>query len=207
MSGRSLIVLGTGGHAAVVVDLALAAGYSVTGCLGPEQPVLADDRCSYLGGDELLHDMNRDEVSVTIGIGSVGAASLRRKLFENAKELGFQLMPLTHPRAVVADGAMVGEGSQVMAGAIVQAHAKLGRNVIVNTGAVVEHHVEIGDHAHIAPAAVLCGGAKVGSGSHIGANATVLQGVTIGEGCVVAAGACVIRDVAHGNRVKGIPAK
>ncbi len=157
-------MLGTGGHASVVVDLARAAGIPVKGCVGPEKPAFDGEFCAYLGQDSVLDSFDRDKVDVTVGVGSVGDATLRRKLFEMVSRKGFHLPALTHPRAFVAEQRGVGEGSQVMAGAVVQSHARIGRNVIVNTGAIIEHHVIVGDHAHVAPGAVVCGGARIGAG-------------------------------------------
>lgn len=206
MSGRPLVVLGTGGHASVVVDLARAAGIPVKGCVGPEKPAFDGEFCAYLGQDSVLDSFDRDKLDVTVGVGSVGDATLRRKLFEMVSRKGFHLPALTHPEAFVAKSAVVGEGSQVMAGAVVQSHARMGRNVIVNSGAIIEHHVIVEDHAHVAPGAVVCGGAMIGEGGHIGANATVLQGLQVGANCVVAAGSVVVRDVVAGLTVKGVPA-
>ena len=36
-----------------------------------------------------------------------------------------------------------------MHGAIINAYAQIGKNVIINTGAVIEHDVKIGDNCHI----------------------------------------------------------
>lgn len=206
MTGRVLIVLGTGGHAAVAIDLARSAGVSVKGCVGPDRPDFGADFCPHLGGDEVLAALDRNAIDLTIGVGSVGDARLRRELFERAKGLGFSFAPLAHPRAVVACSARLGEGVQVMAGALVQSFASIGRNAIINTGAIVEHHVKVGDHAHVAPGAVVCGGATIGEEAHIGANSTVLQGITVGAKCVIGAGAVVVRDAEAGSRVKGVPA-
>lgn len=207
MTGRSLIVLGTGGHASVVIDLAREAGWTVTGCIGPQPPSFPRFHCAHLGGDDVLDELDPRTVAVTVGIGAIGDATLRREIFEHAVAKGFALPPISHPKATVAGSATLGAGTQVMAGAVVQPFARLGSNVIVNTSAVVEHHCEVGAHAHVAPGAVLCGGVGVGSGCHIGARATVLQGLHVGPGAVVGAGAVVVRNVPAGCTVKGCPAQ
>lgn len=204
--GRELIVLGTGGHASVVIDLARSAGMIVRGCIGPDNPIFDARFCPHLGDDHILDTLDHATYDFAVGVGSTGDATLRRRLFETARARGFAFPALAHSRAVIAVSAVVDEGAQVMAGALINPFACIGTNAIVNTGAVVEHHARIGDHVHVAPGAVVCGSVVVGKGAHIGAGATVLQNVRVGDEAVVAAGSVVIRDVPACVTVKGVPA-
>lgn len=202
-----LVVLGTGGHASVVIDAARAAGIDVLGCVGPNAPVFGDDFCPHLGSDQTLDDLDRRTVALTVGVGSTGDPTLRRHLHDLGLGAGFSFLPIAHPAAVVASTALIGDGAQLMAGAVVNPFAAIGANTIINSRAIVEHHVAVGAHAHVAPGAIVCGSASVGTGAHVGAGATVLQGVQVGEGAIVAAGSVVIRDVPPRATVKGVPAR
>ena len=143
------------------------------------------------------------------GLGSVRSAVARARLWDLMKRrpAGAKFINVIHPAASIDPSAILGEGVQILAGAIVAGRAHLGDDVIVNTRAVVEHDCFIGDHSHIAPGAVLCGDVTVGARTHVGAGATVVQGVTLGHDVTVGAGAVVIRDVAPGRTVVGCPAK
>jgi UDP-perosamine 4-acetyltransferase len=201
----SLIVLCAGGHARVVIEALLSRG---------TRPAAVTDRDSarvgtLLGGipitgpDEDILKMQIDQVELANGLGnraskSSSGLSARRELFQRFAALGYAFPVISHASAVIASDAVLSDGAQVMAGAIIQPAARLGRNVLVNTRAVVEHDCQVGDHAHIAPGAVLCGGAVVGEGAHVGAGAIVLGGISVGAGSVVAAGAVVARNVEAG---------
>jgi len=202
-----LIILGTGGHASVVADLAASAGWRILGCIGPEPLAFSEEFCPYLGLNEVLSRYAPSAVSLAIGVGSVGDAGLRRSLFEAQRQRGFSMPALIHPSANVALTAKIGAGTQIMAGVAVNPFAEIGVNVIVNTNATVEHHVRIGDHAHVAPGATLCGSVTIGATAHIGAGAVVLQGLSIGDGTVVGAGAVVTRDIPQAACVVGNPAR
>ncbi|HOV04241.1 MAG TPA: acetyltransferase [Hyphomicrobiales bacterium] len=202
-----VVVLGTSGHAAVVVELARAAGLDVVGCIGPDHADSDAAFAPYLGGDDWLDSEAAKGVALANGIGSVGVAGRRKPLFLELKARGFDFPALVHPRAVVAPTARIGAGALVMAGAIVQAFAEIGDNVIVNSGAIVEHHCRIGEHAHVAPGATLCGGVVLGAESFVGAGATVIQYRTIGARAMIAAGAVVVGDVDDGAELRGVPAK
>ncbi len=79
----------------------------------------------------------------------------RRELFGRFAALGYRFPVISHVSAAIAFDATLGDGAQVMAGAVIQPAARIGRNVLVNTRAVVEHDCVVGDHAHVAPGASL----------------------------------------------------
>ena len=202
MSGP-VIVIGGGGHAAVVVDALLLAGFEVAGLCDPrlEPGALGPSQVAVLGGDDALDGWSPETTLLANGLGSTRSTEGRRELFERLKNAGFRFATFIHPSAVVAKEVKLGEGAQVMAGAVVQPGTVLGRNTIVNTRASVDHHCVIGDHAHIAPGATLSGGVRIGEGSQIGTGASIVQGIRIGRDALVCAGAVVTCDVADGEKV------
>jgi sugar O-acyltransferase (sialic acid O-acetyltransferase NeuD family) len=139
-----------------------------------------------------------------VAIGSPSARAAWQSLLEDR---GFQLAVLVHPSAQWGRETVIGGGSVLMAGAIVNSGSRLGRGVIVNTAASIDHDCEIGDFVHVAPGARLAGGVQVGPRAHIGIGACVLQNLRIGADAVVGGGAAVVRSVAEAVTVVGVPAK
>lgn len=201
----SLVLLGGGGHAAVVAEALRTMGLSVAGVVANEPPRGGLAGLPYLGDDVALRSMTGRRVAN--GIGSVAPGGPRRAVFDMLHRAGFEMVTVIHAGAIVAAGVILEAGVQVMAGAVVQPGARLGLNALVNTGACVDHDCSIGAHVHIAPRAVLSGAVVVGPGSHVGTGAVIIQGIRIGAGCLVAAGAVVVRDVPDGATVMGVPAK
>lgn len=205
------VILGAGGHAAVVVDAILDAGqYIPVAALSADPASWGQDVIGVpvVGGDEKIGEIrDRGIRHFAVGVGSVADVAIRRRLYELGVAAGLEPVPVFHGRATVSRYAIVGKGCQVLAGSHVGPRASLGANVLVNTGALVEHDSAIGDHTHVASGAVVCGRVHVMAGVHIGAGAVIKQGVKIGEGAVVAAGAVVVADVAAGSTVAGVPAK
>jgi len=200
---RPLILLGAGGHAKVVLSLARAAGWAMLGVCDPElarQGVREWRGLRVLGGDQALADVDPADVGLLNGIGQVMGGGARQRLFDELAPRNFRFPVLVHPAASVDPTATLGDGVQVMAGAIVQADTRIGQNTIVNTRASVDHDCVIGSHAHIAPGATLCGAVHVEGGAFVGAGATVVQGLRIGSLAFVAAGAVLIRDLGERQR-------
>jgi UDP-perosamine 4-acetyltransferase len=108
---------------------------------------------------------------------------------------------------VIAADAALGDGCQILPGAIVGPEARLGREVIVNTKASVDHECVLDDGVEIAPGATLCGLVHAERYAWVCAGATVLPRVRIGEAAIVGAGAVVRHDVPAGAVVVGVPAR
>jgi len=206
----SLVVLCAGGHARVVIEALRSRGTPPSAVTDRDSARIGSSLggIPIIGSDEDVLAMKADSVELANGLGNRASRSSpglsgRRELFGRFTALGYAFPVITHLSAVIASDVIPEEGAQVMAGAIVQPGARIGRNVLINTRAVVEHDCQVGDHSHVAPGAVLCGGVSVGEGSHVGAGAIVLPGVSLGAGSVVAAGAVVAKDVAAGGFAGG----
>lgn len=203
-----IVILGAGGHARVLIDLADMLGLEIKGLTSRHHEVgtLIAGK-PVLGSDRVLLEQEVGEVELAIGFGTTEMSSVRKALFERMRDVGYQFVTLIHPSACVSGGAAIGEGSQIMAGTVLQTGVKVGENCIVNTRASLDHDVAVGDHCHIAPGVVCSGGVEVGHGSHLGVGSVVIEGINIGSSSMVAAGALVVEDLASGARVKGVPAR
>jgi len=207
----SIVVIGAGGHAAVVADALLSSGKRVLGYTDRDATRVPAILLGFpvLGTDAILSKYTKEDVRLANGLGDVrdDAGRLARQnmhsFFTNA---GWSFESVRHPTAIISPSARVSGSAQVMAGAIVQAGADIGDGCIINSGAIVEHDCRIGDWTHVAPGAVVCGGVSVGPESHIGAAAVVRQSVHLGQRTYIGAGAVVIRDYYDGGILVGNPA-
>ena len=209
MMNKPLIIVGASGHAAVVADTALQAGYSITGFTDKNitAGTVVLDGGLVLGRDDILNQYPPSKADLAMGIGFMPGSSLRMDLIKKYAELGYEFPSIIHPCSIISPHATIGVGVQIMAGAIIQTCSVIGNNSIINSGAIVEHHSEVGADCHIATGAKLCGEVKIGQMCFIGAGSTVIQTINIGDDSVIAAGSCVIKDLATNSKVAGVPAK
>lgn len=209
MSKPRAFVWGASGHAKIVVDAAAREGRSeLVGYvdeLRPERRGQALLGLPILGGSEQLEILRRDGVThVALGVGD---CEVRLRIAQRAEALGFQLLTVTHPAAVLALDVVLGAGTLVAAGAIVNPGSTLGRAVILNTACSVDHDCRVHDGAHLSPGVRLGGGVTIGAAAWVGIGSSVIQGVTIGAGAVVGAGSVVVRDVPESVVAFGVPAR
>lgn len=203
---RPLVLLGAGGHARVLAALASVAGYPVLGVCDPALAAAAVSRwegLDVLGDDSALDRLPPGRVTLMLGVGQLAASTLRELLFASWRARGYDFPTLVHPAAWVAPGVMLGDGVQVMAGAVIQPGCTIDENSIVNTRAGIDHDCRIGRDVHVAPGATLCGSVTVDAGAFIGAGATVIQGVYIGRRAVVGAGVTLVRNLTSSTTILG----
>jgi sugar O-acyltransferase (sialic acid O-acetyltransferase NeuD family) len=194
----------------VIEILHLMGGYDLVGLLDADPALWGSEVLGVpvLGGDALLSEIYRQGVRTAfIGVGTVKRSEPRRRLYEQARQAGFETAGAVHPRAIISPTAQIGDGPTIMAGAVINPDARVGNNVIINTGAIIEHDCMIGNHVHVATGARLAGSIKIGDGAHIGIGATIREGIRIGQGSMVGAGAVVVDDVPDFVLVVGVPAK
>lgn len=206
---KPVIVIGSGGHARVLIDCLRVIGRDIAFVTDVDPKVAGTEvlGAEVRGDDHLILDQDPTQIELVNGIGSVGRPALREKIFGIWTDKGYQFTSLIHPSAIVAPDVILKEGVQIMAGAIVQTGSVLHENSIINTGASIDHNGHIGAHCHLAPKVTLSGSVSIGKCSHIGTAACVIQEIKIGDHCVVGAGATVITDLPSHSIAVGTPAR
>jgi UDP-perosamine 4-acetyltransferase len=203
---ESVVVVGGGGHARVVMEVLLAAGWRVAGFTDPGGAGRSFGEIPCLGDDSALPSLAGQ---VRYAIAALGDNALRGRLAERAVELGFELANAIHPSAQISPSVTLGRGIAVMANAVLNAGTTVLDDSIINTAATVDHDCRIGRNVHIAPGCHLAGYVTVEDGALVGVGSIVGRGrpVLVGAAAVVGSGSVVIRDVPPFTTVAGNPAR
>ena len=122
---KRIIIIGASGHGKVVADIAALNGYENIVFLD------GDPTVSTCGGYPVVGlDTHAEEFEGDIFV-AIGNANNRKKLMERYSNRHFPT--LIHPSAVIANSVVIGEGSVIMAGAVINPCANIGQGCIVNT--------------------------------------------------------------------------
>ncbi|MDI1318518.1 acetyltransferase [Flavobacterium sp.] len=141
----------------------------------------------------------------TIGIGN---PVLRKQLFDKFSAIGGEYCATISPQATVGSYEVsIGQGSNVLSGAIFSNSVKIGLGCIVYYNSIITHDCIIGDFVEISPSVTILGRVKIDSYTQIGANATILPDVVIGKNVIVGAGSVVTKNLPDNCVAFGIPAK
>ena len=198
-NNKKLIILGAGGHGRVCAEAAELAGFR-------DIAFLDDKKVESLPVEGTLNDIDKftGDCCFFVAIGNNG---FRRKLLKKIKELNGEIASIIHPFSSVSKSAEIGEGTVVMAGAVVQANAKIGSGVIINTCSSVDHDCIVGNYTHVAVGARLAGSVKVGESVFLGASCAISNNLSITDNCIVGAGTAVICNINDAGTYVGVPAR
>lgn len=198
---KKVIIIGAGGHAKVIADIVIKCGDELVGFLD-DNTVLPDKIVGYpyLGIISSYHNY-ADECFFIIGIGN---NHIRKKI---ADSLNVKWYTAIHPSSQIAIDTIIGEGTAVMANAVVNTSAHIGKHCIINTGAVIEHDNVMSDYVHVSPNSALCGTVSVGAFTHVGAGAVIKNNISVCDNVVIGAGATVVKNIKEKGIYIGIPVR
>ena len=204
---NDIVLLGAGGHAKVVMEIFRAAGEKVAFCVANGSL----ETSTLLGTPILVGE--KEQLEQLRGLGyfkahvAIGSNSVRVKLSQQLKELGYTLTSAIHPQSTISPTVTIGPGTAIMAGAVINASTVIGEGAIINTGATVDHDCRIGDFAHIGPQCGLAGNVTIGDRAFLGIGTKVIPKTTIGQNTTTGAGAIVVCDLPENGLAVGVPAR
>jgi len=137
--------------------------------------------------------------AVCIALGQISNPLPRKEMFQRVKKLSFVVPRIISPTSYVSKHALIGEGSMVFHGAVINAGARIGSNSIINSRSLLEHGVTVGDHTHISTGVVVNGATSIGNSTFIGSGSVVGEGLKIGDKVIVGMGSRVLSDLPSGS--------
>lgn len=199
---KKVVIIGTGGHGKVVADIVRKSNDIVKGFLDDDERLLdifagsavlgkVDDYIKYLDCEFVI---------------AIGNPIIREKIAE--KLIGVTWYIAIHPTAVIADiDVSIGEGTVIMANAVINSGTQIGKHCIINTGAIVEHDNQIDDFVHVSVGAQVAGTVHIGKGTWVGIGSSVKNNIVICEGCMIGAGTVIVKNIEEKGTYVGVPAR
>ncbi|MCA0970939.1 acetyltransferase [Halobacillus litoralis] len=199
-----LLIIGASGHGKVVADIALKMNrWKVISFLDDNKNIYTSMGLDIIGtsGDIFTYV---EEYEIFIGIGN---NATRQRIHEMLETVGASIPVLVHPNAVIGNQVKIGNGTAVMAGAVVNCCTKIGKSCIVNTSSTIDHDNFIEDFVHISPGVHLAGTVKVCQGSWLGIGSVVSNNIAITKWSKVGAGSVVVKDISEPGVYVGVPVR
>jgi len=202
---KPILILGAGGHAAVLLDILSERKCKVLGVVSPDVDSARKMpfKCQYHQCDSIVETYNPEEIYLVNAVGSLPNNNVRLKIHEKFLGLGYKFTSVVSKSAIISPSAILDNGVQIMAGCIIQTGTRIRSGSIVNTGAIVDHDCDIGKNNHIAPGVTISGHVITGSQVHIGTGANIIQNISIGNNVVVGAGATITKSIDSNSKVFG----
>lgn len=197
-----VIIIGASGHGKVIADIIVSSGNVVKGFLDDADDIQGKSIIGFPVLGKISDYKDHLDCQFIIAIGN---PYVRKKISES---IDVKWYTAVHPSAVISKfDTSIGEGTVLMANAVVNSSAKIGKHCIINTGAIVEHDNVLEDYVHLSPNVTLAGAVKVGKSTHIGAGSCTKQGLNIAADCIIGAGSVIVKDITESGTYIGVPAK
>ncbi|WP_141056031.1 NeuD/PglB/VioB family sugar acetyltransferase [Tepidiphilus succinatimandens] len=197
-----LAILGFGGHARSVADVALE--------LGIRSLRFIDENArpgEHFAGFVVVKDLEYPLPSGWAAFPALGDSVRRQHLVQFALRNNIPLATLIAKSAYIGREATVAKGVFIGNNVSVGPATRLGIGCIINTSAVVDHESVIGEYTHVSVNATVAGRCQIGNNVMIGAGAVIIDGIHIADGVIVGAGAVVVHDIDEAGVYVGVPAK
>ena len=198
---KNVIIIGTGGHAKVIADIVIKNGDKIYGFLDSDK-----EKKFFLGYRVLGTEFDYNKFPDCFFIIAIGNDKIREqisKILTNAKWYN-----AIHPSAIISSiDVTIGEGTVVMANAVINSCARIGNHCILNTSSIVEHDNVIADFSHVSVGVKLGGTCSIGRHTWIGIGATITNNINICDNCIIGAGAVVVKNISVSGTYIGVPAK
>jgi sugar O-acyltransferase (sialic acid O-acetyltransferase NeuD family) len=201
----ALLIYGAGGHGKTLVELVKSMHtYHIAGLIDDHiEPGTLVLGVPVLGNADVLEECYRRGLRLAVnGVGGIGNAGIRVKVFEILAAHQFVCPAIVHPTAWVEDSAVLDAGVQVLAHAYVGTEAHVGLGTVLNVGVCFSHDVVVGKVTNFSPGAMLGGNVMVGDFTQVGMNATINLGVKVGNRVRIGNGATVKTDLADDSVVR-----
>lgn len=195
---KKLLIYGAGGNGKVCADIAKNMGY--------KDILFFDDDINVNSLDEYhvihnLNDINFEEYELFNAIGD------NKTREEVTNRLNRKMATLIHPTAVIGENVEIGEGSVVMAKAVINPGSKLGKGVIINTCSSLDHDDVIEDFSHVSINSHMAGTVHLGKRVFVGMSSTIINNIDICDDAIIGAGATVVNNIDIPGTYVGVPAK
>ncbi|MFZ6864528.1 NeuD/PglB/VioB family sugar acetyltransferase [Undibacterium sp. Ji67W] len=197
---KKIVLIGGGGFAKEVLEIAELCGHQVVGYVAPAPAVVA---LPYWGTQEFLLATRENFDAVCIAFGAVNRESATKRAEVVAWLIENQLpsISLVSPKAIVSKGVNIADGTIIAHGAVLSVDCSVDSFCVINTNAIIGHDTKIGKNVTIAPGAFVAGNAHIHENSLLGPGTIILESREVGANVVVGMGGTVARDVPDGATV------
>jgi len=177
-----IIIAGISGHSKVLIDIVEKEHkYEIVGLTdkshSQDTKVLG---YPVLGKDEDIPQIVKS-YSIVGGLIGVGDNWLRYNISKKIRDIypEFRFVKAIHPSAQIAKDVTIGDGTVIMAGAIVNPCSSISRFCILNTNSSLDHDSVMEDFSSLAPQATTGGNCRIGNYSAVSIGAVLSHGISL----------------------------
>ena len=202
---KLLVIIGNGGHASVVKDIAEENDYDKI--IQLNLSLNKSKKENLLKIKKILNNHSSSKIYFIIGIGFNYKRKILSKFINDNIENVFQWETIISKNSIISKRSKIGKGSIIMPGVVINKGSVIGKHCIINTSSSIDHDNKISNFVSIAPGVNTSGKVNIGEASHIGINASIKQNISIGKNVLVGASTYINKNCKNNSIVYGTPMK
>ena len=154
----------------------------------------------------MLHAI--EKFNITAGIVAIGDNWTRKLVVDRVRKIApdFRFISTVHPKATLGKNVVIGNGSVIMPGVIINANSIVGDFCILNTNSSLGHDGRMNGFSSLAPGVITGGDFVLGKYSAVSLGSNIIENISIGSHTVIGAGSLVIMDIPNYVMAHGTPA-
>ena len=200
---RPLVIIGAGGHALSVANVAISAGFEISYFV--DENKFENKLFGIKIIKNLSHLKNIFDYNYSIAIGDNCARESIYNELTVKNKLDFPI--LIHSSATISVFSSIEEGTVIMPKVVVGPNSKSGKFCLLNTQSSIDHDCTMKNFSSLAPGVVTGGSVEIGHRSAINIGAVIKHCTEIGDDSILGANSYLNNNLGSGKVAYGTPAK
>lgn len=134
------------------------------------------------------------EYDAILGTGYSKMNDVRKSLFYQCKDLGYEIATFIHPTAIIDKNVTIGEGNVILENVVIQPFTRIGNGNLMWNTVTVSHDSLLGDFNTLAASSILAGFSELGNNCYLGNCSVVFNRAKVADYTLVGACAYIKRD-------------
>jgi sugar O-acyltransferase (sialic acid O-acetyltransferase NeuD family) len=202
-----IMVIGAGDGGKIVAELLglNPAKYQLAGFLDDNKALWGREMegTKVLGGTDQLQALSEQGLFDNVVISITANMTVRRRLFEKYRDLGFEFINIIHPSVFVSPSARLGTSNLIYGMVYIGTQTVIGDNNLISAHSSIDHHNHVGSHNLFGPGVLTSGDVTIGDSCIFGAGVGIEPHLKIGNNIKVASGLAISSHVPDNAILKG----
>ncbi|WP_440657137.1 acetyltransferase [Candidatus Pelagibacter sp. HIMB1509] len=195
---EKLIIFGNGFSAEVVAKIVLdSKNYEII-CFTVDKKYIKQKKIfgiPVIDFETVKKKYKKKDCSIFIATGYSNMNKIREKIFKNIKKIGFKIVSIIHPKAILPQDFKYGKNCLIMNSVNIHPLVKIGNNNFLWPGSIISHHVKVGNNCWFTSGSAVAGNTHIGNNCFFGINSTITNNLRINDYSFVGARALVSKNL------------